>query len=124
MNKQLHKALVYFLRHKADDTNVINLHNEHASSDDYVYTSIEEIAELVATDDDPTKIARMVFFGDVKSWNDSFFCLDGYGNINSFRYAAADLSPVDLGLLAERIIEHEQFDEVDFDANPYLSDDE
>ena len=124
MNKQLHKALVYFLRHKADDTNVINLHNEHASGDDQVYTSIEEIAELVATDDDPTKIARMVFFGNVQIWHDRYFCLDGYGNIVSFHSLTSDLSPVDLGLLAERIIEHEQFDEVDFDANPYLSDDE
>ena len=123
MNKQLHKALVYFLRNKADDTNVINLHNEHASDDDYVYGSIEEIAELVATDD-ATKIARMVFFGNVQAWQDNYFCLDGYGNINSFRYAAADLSPVDFELLSAHIIEPERFDEVGFDANPYLSDDE
>ena len=33
-------------------------------------------------------------------------------------------SAYDFELLADHIIEHERFDEVGFDANPYLSDDE
>lgn len=123
MNKPLHSDLVSHLQNKADDTNVINVHNEHASIDDYIYTSIEDIADLFATDD-PTKIARMVFFGNVQSWNDRFFCLDGYGNINGFNNMTDDLCPVDFKLLAEQIIENEQFDDVNFDADPYLSDDE
>lgn len=123
MNKQLYQALVSFLRNEADDTNVIALHNEHASGNDYVYTSIEEIAENINTDDDPTKLARMVFFGNVQNWNDRYFCLNGYANIDSFHSLTADLSPIDFELLAVHIIENEQFDEVDFDADPYLSDD-
>ena len=121
---KLHEALAAFLKNKADDDDVIVMHNEHASDDDYVYTSIAEIDELINTDDDPTKIARMVFFGDVQSWNDRFFCLDGYGNIDSFRSLTDARCPVDFDLLAKQIIENEQFADVNFDADPYLSDDE
>ena len=120
---KLHQALVSHLQNKADDTDVANVHNEHAPADDYVYTSIEEIADVFATDD-PTVIARMVYFGNVQSWNDRYFCLNGYGNIDSFNNVTDALCPVDFKLLAEQIIEHEQFDAVDFDPYPYLSDDE
>ena len=123
MNK-LHQALVSHLI-EADDTNVADVHNEHASADDYVYTSIEEIADVFAIDDPTnTKIARMVFFGDVHSWYDRFFALDGYGNIYSFSSLNDALCPIDFGLLADAIIENEQYDKVDFDADPYLSDDD
>lgn len=123
MNK-LHQALVSHLQ-KADDTAVIELHNEHASADDYVYTCIEDIADVFATDDPTkTKIARMVFFGDVESWYARYFSLDGYGNIYSFDSLTDARSPIDFKLLAEQIIENEQFDDVDFDAEPYLAEDE
>ena len=124
MSKQLHKALVSFLINKADETDVIALHNEHTNSDDWVYTSIEEIADMFDTTDDPTRIARMVYYGDVQSWNGGYFCLDGYGNICSFYSLTATQSPVDFAVLADAIIENEQFDEVGFDTSLYLSDDE
>ena len=124
MNKQLHRALVSFLRDKADDTAVANVYNEHASADDFIYRSIEDIADEVFATDDPTKIARMVFFGNVQSWNDRFFCLNGYGNIDGFRSLTDARCPVDFDLLATQIIENEQFADVNFDADPYLSDDE
>ena len=123
MNKQLHQALVSYLRDGADDNDIVALHNEYASADDYVYTSIEDIADVFATDD-PTKIARMVFYGNVESWHDRFFRLDGYGNIYSFNRLTDILCPIDFKLLAEQIIEHEQFGDVNFDADPYLSDDD
>ena len=121
---KLQQALVSHLINNVADADVIALHNEHASADDYVYGSIEEIADVICANDDPTKIARMVFFGDVHSWNARFFYLDGYGNINDFNNITGDFSPVDFKLLAEQIIEHKQFDAVDFDAALYLSDDE
>ena len=124
MNKQLHHALVSFLRNKADDTAVVNVYNEHAPADDFIYRSIEDIADEVFVTDDPTKIARMVFFGNVQSWNDRFFCLNGYGNIDGFRLLTDALCPVDFDLLATQIIENEQFADVNFDAYSYLSDDE
>ena len=120
---KLHQALVSHLQNKADDKDVVNVHNEYASADDYVYTSIEDIADVIATDD-PTKIARMVHFGNVGSWHDRFFRLDGYGNIDSFSSLTNTLCPIDFKLLAEQIIEHEQYDDIGFDADPYLSDDE
>ena len=124
MNKQLHEALASFLKNEADATAVANVHNEHASADDFIYRSIEDIADEVFATDDPTKIARMVFFGDVHSWNDRFFCLNGYGNIDSFGSLTDARCPVDFDLLAQQIIENEQFADVNFDVDPYLSDDE
>ena len=123
MNKQLHEALVSHLINEADDNDVYDLYNEYASADDFIYRSIEDIAEVFASDD-PTSvaIARMVFFGDVTSWYDRYFCLDGYANIYSFSSLTDDRSPVDFKLLAEQIIENEQFDDINFDADPYLSD--
>ena len=125
MNKQLHQALVSHLRDEAEDTDIVALHNEHAPTDDYVYTSIEDIADVFAADDPTkTKIARMVFFGDVESWYDRYFSLDGYGNIYSFNNVTDARCPVDFDWLAAKIIEEGQFDDVNFDADPYLSDDE
>ena len=123
MNK-LHEALAAFLKNEADDTAVANVYNEHASADDFIYRSAEDIADEVFATDDPTKIARMVFFGDVQSWYDRFFCLDGYGNIYSFGSLTDARCPVDFDLLAKQIIENEQFADVNFDADSYLSDDE
>ena len=125
MNKQLHQALVSHLRDEAEDTDIVALHNEHAPADDCVYTSIEDIADVFAPNDPTnTKIARMVFYGNVNSWNDRFFRLNGYGNIDSFNRLTDILCPIDFKLLAEQIIENEQFGDVNFDADPYLSDDE
>ena len=122
---KLHKALAAFLKNKADDNAVANVHNEHASADDFIYRSIEDIADVFVTDDPTnTAIARMVFFGDVQSWNDRLFCLDGYGNIYSFGSLTDARCPVDFDVLATQIIENEQFADVNFDADPYLSDDE
>ena len=122
---KLHQALVSHLQNKADDTAVIGLHNEYAPADDYVYTSIEDIADVFAADDPTkTKIARMVFFGDVESWYDRYFSLDGYGNIYSFGSLTDARCPVDFDWLAAKIIEEGQFDDAGFDADYYLSDDE
>ena len=122
---KLHQALVSHLKNKADDTAVIGLHNEYAPADDYVYTSIEDITDVFAADNPTkTKIARMVFFGDVESWSARYFSLDGYGNIYSFGSLTDTRCPVDFDWLAAKIIEEGQFDDVNFDADPYLSDDE
>ena len=121
---KLHEALAAFLRNKADDTAVVNVHNEH-NLEDFIYRSIEDIADVFATDDPTnTAIARMVFFGNVQSWCDRFFCLNGYGNIDSFGSLTDARCPVDFDLLAAQIIENEQFADVSFDADPFFSDDE
>ena len=119
---KLHQALAAFLKNEADDKDVANVHNEHAP-DSYIYNSIEDIADVIATDD-PASLARMVFFGDVESWYDRYFSLDGYGNIYSFGSLTDARCPVDFDWLAAKIIEEGQFDDVNFDADLYLSDDD
>ena len=102
------------------------MHNEYAPADDFIYNSIEDIAEVFVSDG-PAAIASMVFFGNVPSWNARFFCLNGCGNIDGFNSLTDDLcpiDPIDFDLLAKQIIENEQFCDVGFDADPYLSDDE
>ena len=97
---KLHQALVSHLQNKADDTAVVNVHNEHAP-DSYIYRSIEDIAYVVAdviATDDPTTLARMVFFGDVESWYARFFALDGYANIYSFNWLTAVARLILIGL--------------------------
>ena len=123
MNKQLHQALVSHLINEAEDTDIVALHNEYAPADDFIYNSIEDIAEVFVSDG-PAAIASMVFFGNVPSWNARFFRLNGYGNIDGFNNVIDDLCPIDFKLLAEQIIEHERFGDVNFDADPYLSDDD
>ena len=121
---KLHQALAAFLKNKADDTAIANVYNEHAPADGFIYRSIEDIAEVFAIDDPTnTAIARMVFFGDVQSWYDRFFCLDGYGNIYSFGSLTDARCPIDFDVLAMQIIENEQFADVNFDADPYSSSD-
>ena len=120
---KLHQALAAFLKNEADDKDVANVHNEHAPADDFIYSSIEDIADVIATDD-PTSLAYMVFYGNVQSWYDRFFRLDGYGNIYSFNNVTDILCSIDFDWLAKQIIENEQFGDVNFDADPYLSDDE
>lgn len=102
---KLHEALAAFLRDKADDTAVVELHNEHAP-DAFIYRSIEDIADRGES-------------------HDRFFCWNGYGNLyDGFSSLTATRSPVDFDLLAEQIIENDQFADVNFDADFYLSDDE
>ncbi len=119
---KLHQALVSHLQ-KADDSIVIELHNEHADDSYKIYTSIEDIADRVATDD-PLTIARKMFFGDVESWYSRYFSLDGYGNIFSFGCLTDARCPIDFDWLADAIIEAGQFDAVGFDADKYGSDDD
>lgn len=47
--------------------------------DNYVYSDLGEMLEGV----DPVEAARMVYFGNVKSWGDDYFRFNGYGNIES-----------------------------------------
>lgn len=64
--------------------------------DSYIYDSIEAYCD----DFDPAAldVARMVFFGEIESFNDNVY-LDGYGNFKGCYNLAS--SPIDLGVLAE-----------------------
>ena len=66
MNK-LHQALASAPLKEAEDTNVHNEHNEHASADEDVHTGVEYTNNVVHTDA-PAKLTDMVFFGIVKGW--------------------------------------------------------
>ena len=46
---------------------------------DYIVTDIADLLEGT----DPVEAARMIFFGDVKNWNDDYFRPNRYGNIES-----------------------------------------
>ena len=73
MSKQLPQAIVSAIINEADDTNVTNVSNEHASAGaeptkSTKRTGVEYIGNNVISTDEPTKISDIVFFGIVKGW--------------------------------------------------------
>ena len=105
---------------------LIALWNEYASEnsmDDYIYDSVEDVAE--ATGMEGVELARAVFFGDVKSWNYPVF-FNGYANLETLDN---DNSPIDIGVLAQwmRDTNHQEWkywlDNIDaYDFAEYLGD--
>jgi hypothetical protein len=45
---------------------------------------------------DPGEAARATFFGDIKSWNDTYIQFNGYGNLESSNYLSELISIYDL----------------------------
>lgn len=78
------------------------LWNEYASeneSDSMIYDSVEDLADLGVGG---VELARMVFFGDLKNWNDKI-TLNGYGNVVSVWNV--ENSPIRLEDLADWLLE-------------------
>ena len=46
---------------------------------EYYYSDLDEMLCGM----NPTEVAKAVYFGDIKSWNDDYFYFNGYGNIAS-----------------------------------------
>lgn len=89
---------------------LVALWNEYASEnsmDDYIYDSVEDVAE--ATGMEGVELARAVFYGNVKSWNYPVF-LNGYANLETLDN---DNSPIDIGVLAQwmRDTNHQEWKE-------------
>ena len=70
--------------------------SDNGSTDSVIYESVEDIHTQMIKDG--FDIARALFFGSVKSWNDRVY-FNGYGNLES----TWDLenSPIDIHYLAE-----------------------
>jgi hypothetical protein len=83
-------------------------YSSDGSADDIIYDSIEDIHAQM--DMDGFDIARALFFGDVKGWNDRV-SFNGYGNL----YSVYNLenSPIVISYLAKWLKdeEHEVYDE-------------
>ena len=80
-------------------TSLIELWNTYGVEhypESYIYGSIAEYCDLL--EPEAISVAKMVFFGEVESFNDAVY-LDGYGNFKSCHNLAS--SPIDLGVLAE-----------------------
>lgn len=60
---------------------VIDEYIEYLAENGYDYI-VRDIADLLEGTD-PVEAARMIFFGNVKNWNDDYFRPNGYGNIES-----------------------------------------
>lgn len=83
-------------------------YSEKGSADDIIYDCVEDIhAQMIM---DGFDIARALFFGDVRGWNDRV-SFNGYGNLYSvYDY---DSSPIVISYLAKWLKdeEHEVYDE-------------
>lgn len=73
-----------------------------------IYDSVEDFANL--TEAEGVELARMVFFGDVRSWGDHVY-LNGYGNFQSCW--DVESSPIDTEELAKWMCEtnHQEWKE-------------
>lgn len=84
-----------------DFDKLVRLWNEYCysgngSSDDVIYDSVEDIYSQMVMDG--FDIARALFFGDVRGWNDRVY-FNGYGNLYSVYNLES--SPIDTSTLAE-----------------------
>lgn len=90
-----------------DFDKLVRLWNEYCysgngSSDDAIYDSVEYIhAQMIM---DGFDIARALFFGDVRGWNDRVY-FNGYGNLESCW--DIETSPIDTSTLAKWLTEEE-----------------
>lgn len=89
---------------------LVALWNEYASEnnmDDYIYDSVEDVAEVTGMEG--VELARAVFFRNVKSWNYPVI-FNGYANLETLDN---DNSPIDIGVLARwmRDTNHQEWKE-------------
>lgn len=78
---------------------LVILWNEYAverEPETYIWGSIEDYANEIGADG--TELARMVFFGEVSSWNDRVY-VNAYGNFVTCDSISS--SPIDFDILAE-----------------------
>ena len=109
------EKLINFLKNEVADSDVLALWNEYASenyADDTVYESIEEIAYLL--DENAADFAKRVFYGNVKSWNANYFCINDDGNIVDFWRFTDDNSPIDYSILATWLIDNDRLRAIDY----------
>lgn len=82
-----------------------NEYDEEIDGDSQILTSLEAWAEIL--DDEPVEFAQRVYFGDVQSWNDNYFWLNGYANFESCSSLTSDRSPIDFDALADWLMEEQ-----------------
>lgn len=107
-----------------DFDKLVWLWNEYASEfySEHIYNDVEEFASIA--ENDGLELARKVFFGKVRSWDDHVY-INGYGNFES----CWDLesSPIDISYLAKWLKDedHEVYqewtDEIYGEFSEYLS---
>lgn len=81
------------------DSELVNVWNYYTTevvnnSDATVYVFDDEFFEIYFSN--PAEAARAVFFGDVKSWADSYVIFNGYGNLETSNYVTDLISITDL----------------------------
>ena len=106
------KSIIEHLKNNVSDDVIFSIWNEFASADDYLYNSIEEIAEI--TQCTAYELARKVYFGNITRWDANYFFLNGYANIESLYYLTDNNSPVDFSLIAEWLQENDRLEDVDY----------
>ena len=64
----------------------ISIRNNYCSesnNEDELFCFDEEFFEMFFSGTSAIEVARAVFFGDIKSWNDDYIKFNGYGNLES-----------------------------------------
>ena len=89
-----------------NDADLLKMWNEYASDecmDDYIFGSIEELAELFSGDS-LVEFARRIIYGEVDNIQAPYWWVNGYANIESSW--GIDDTPIDTNALAAWIVDN------------------
>lgn len=96
------------LQNETADQTLLAWWNEYDSQDLggwLILDSLEGWAEMLG--DEPVEFAKRIYFGKVENWNDEYFWLNGYGNLESSNSLTSGDTPLDLGALAQWLIDEQ-----------------
>lgn len=96
------------------DYEIIAIHNDYceANNDSYSHIIDNDDEAIDSMFDSPSEAMRAASFGDYNH-SHNYFILNGYANLVSFNYASDDNSPIDIGELAQWIIDEDKLSECD-----------
>lgn len=79
-NSKTYDALMVAF-HEMREKDLMNLHNELCSSEDYIYTSLGDVINEHFTT--PLQAVTAVLRGDVAGLSEPYYWVDGLGNVHS-----------------------------------------
>lgn len=86
------------LNNHCTDSKLLDLWNDYCDNNSNADARVYEFDDQFFEDyfSNPGEAARATFFGDVKSWNDSYVIFNGYGNLETSNYLSELISIDDL----------------------------
>ena len=97
---------------KQDDSILMQAYSEYSAENgcDSIYDNDDDSINMIFPN--ASDAIRSAFFGDYNH-SHAYFTFNGYGNLQSFEYLDSDGSPIDIGELAQWLIDEDKLAEYD-----------